>query len=74
MNFKELGLYVIYFIIVDKVKNYKMFCKLVLYDNLFYVFFLFIKVMRIDIVFVVINYIWVNEDINIILVKWIECF
>lgn len=67
-------MYVIYFIIIDKVKNYKMFCKLVFYDNKFYVFFLFFKVMRIEIVFVFINYIWVNEDINIVLVKWIECF
>lgn len=51
-----------------------MLWKLVFYDNLFVVFFLLIKVIWIDIVFVVINYIWVYEDINIILVKWIDCF
>lgn len=56
-------MFVIYFLVYDKVGNYKISRKVFFYDNIFEVIFKFGKVIRVIIVFLEINYEWVIKDI-----------
>lgn len=67
-------MYAIHFTALDKAKNHKTSRKLVLYDNQSYVSYLPTKVTRISSASAATNYTWVNEDTNIILVKWTDRF
>lgn len=67
-------MFVIYFIVYDKVGNYKIFRKVIFYDDQFVIIQKLNKVIRVVIVFSEISYVWVVQDIGIIVVRWTDRF